>query len=120
VVIDEYGQTAGVVTMEDLLEEIFGNIYDESDPVEEQSIQRLGDGIWRVSGSAKLCELEEALEMDFPEEIGFDTVNGLALSCLSSIPRDGSVPDVEACGLKIHIERIEQRRVVSAIVQKAE
>lgn len=118
IVIDEYGQTAGVVTMEDLLEEIFGNIYDESDPVEEQAIQRLGENCWRVAGSAELEELAEALEMEFPEEIDFDTVNGLVLGQLTSIPRDGTVPDVEAYGLKIHVERIEQRRVVHAVIEK--
>lgn len=118
VVIDEYGQTAGVVTMEDLLEEIFGKIYDESDPVEEQAIQRLDETRWRVSGSAELEELAEEMDIEFPEDIDFDTVNGLVLGQLDSIPRDGTVPDVEACGLKIHVERIEQRRVVHAVIEK--
>lgn len=118
VVIDEYGQTAGVVTMEDLLEEIFGKIYDESDPVEEQAIVRLDEKRWRVSGSAELEELAEAMGIEFPEEIDFDTVNGLVLSRVDSIPRDGTIPDVEACGLKIHVERIEQRRVVHAVIEK--
>ena len=118
VVIDEYGQTAGVVTMEDLLEEIFGKIYDESDPVEEQTIVRLDERRWRVSGSAELEELAEAMEIEFPEDIDFDTVNGLVLSRVDSIPRDGTIPDVEACGLKIHVERIEQRRVVHAVIEK--
>lgn len=118
VVIDEYGQTAGVVTMEDLLEEIFGKIYDESDPMEEQAIQQLDETHWRVSGLAELDELAEAMDVKFPEDIDFDTVNGLVLSQLDSIPRDGTVPDVEACGLKIHVERIEQRRVVHAVIEK--
>lgn len=118
VVIDEYGQTAGVATMEDLLEEIFGNIYDESDPVEEQPIQKLDDNRWRVSGSAELEELAAALEIEFPEDVDFDTVNGLVLSQLTSIPREGTVPDIEAYGLRIHVERIEQRRVVHAVIEK--
>ncbi len=118
VVIDEYGQTAGVVTMEDLLEEIFGNIYDESDEVEEQSIQRIDEDHWRVTGSAELEELAEALEIEFDEDVDCDTVNGLVLSCMDSIPADGETPDVETCGLKIHVEKIEQRRVVTAIVEK--
>lgn len=118
VVIDEYGQTAGVATMEDLLEEIFGNIYDESDPVEEQPIQKLDDNRWRVSGSAELEELAEALAIEFPEDVDFDTVNGLVLGQLTSIPREGTVPDIEAYGLRIHVERIEQRRVVHAVIEK--
>ena len=118
IVIDEYGQTAGVVTMEDLLEEIFGKIYDESDPDEEMAIQQLDENRWRVSGAAEIEELSEAMGIELPEEIGFDTVNGLVMSQLTSIPRDGTVPDVETCGLRIHVERIEQRRVVHAVIEK--
>ena len=104
--------------MEDLLEEIFGNIYDESDEVEEQSIQRIDEDHWRVTGSAELEELAEALQIEFDEDVDCDTVNGLVLSCMDSIPADGETPDVETCGLKIHVEKIEQRRVVTAIVEK--
>ena len=118
IVIDEYGQTAGVVTMEDLLEEIFGKIYDESDPVEEQAIQQLDENRWRVSGTAEIEELTEAMGIELPGEVDFDTVNGLVMSQLTSIPREGTVPDVEAYGLKIHVERIEQRRVVHAVIEK--
>ncbi len=118
IVIDEYGQTAGVVTMEDLMEEIFGNIYDETDDVEELPIQQLDENRWRVSGSADMDELAEALDMEFPEDVDCDTVNGLVLGQLTSIPREGTVPDVEAYGLKIHVEKIEQRRVVHAIIEK--
>ena len=118
VVIDEYGQTAGVVTMEDLLEEIFGNIYDESDEVEEQPIQQLDENRWRVSGAAELEELAEALDIEFDEDVDCDTVNGLVLGCMDSIPADGETPDVEVCGLNIHVEKIEQRRVITTIVEK--
>jgi putative hemolysin len=118
IVIDEYGQTAGVVTMEDLLEEIFGKIYDESDPDEEQAIQQLDEKRWRVSGTAEIEELTEAMGIELPGEVDFDTVNGLVMSQLTSIPREGTVPDVEAYGLKIHVERIEQRRVVHAVIEK--
>ncbi len=118
IVIDEYGQTAGVVTMEDLLEEIFGKIYDESDPDEEQAIQQLDENRWRVSGTAEIEELTEAMGIELPGEVDFDTVNGLVMSQLTSIPREGTVPDVEAYGLKIHVERIEQRRVVHAVIEK--
>ena len=118
VVIDEYGQTAGIVTMEDLLEEIVGSIYDESDPAEEQDVQRLEENLWRASGSAELDELADALDMAFPEDVDFDTLNGLVFSRLNYIPMDGETLDVQAFGLEIHVERIARRRVVSALLKK--
>ena len=71
-----------------------------------------------TAASAELEELAEALQIEFDEDVDCDTVNGLVLSCMDSIPADGETPDVETCGLKIHVEKIEQRRVVTAIVEK--
>lgn len=120
VVVDEYGQTAGIVTMEDLLEEIVGSIYDESDPAEERPVQQLEENLWRAQGSAELDELSDALDMAFPEDADFDTLNGLVFSQLNHIPRDGEMLDVQAYGLDIHVERIARRRVVSALLRKNE
>lgn len=120
VVVDEYGQTAGIVTMEDLLEEIVGSIYDESDPAEEQTVQQLEENLWRAQGSAELDELADVLDMAFPEDADFDTLNGLVFSQLNHIPRDGETLDVQAYGLDIHVERIARRRVVSALLRKNE
>lgn len=76
-VVDEYGGTSGLVTLEDLLEELVGNIYDEFDPQEEQDIIRLEDNKWRVSGSADLEELAEALDLDLSDEdLDYDTLGG--------------------------------------------
>lgn len=120
VVIDEYGQTGGIVTMEDLLEEIVGSIYDESDPAEEQPIQKLDEGLWRILGSAELDEIADALDMEFPEDVDFDTLNGLVFSQLNTIPTDGTELDLQAYGLDIHVEKIDRRRVASATVRKME
>jgi putative hemolysin len=119
-VVDEYGGTSGLVTLEDLLEELVGNIYDEFDPQEEQEIIALDDGRWRVSGSADLEELAEAMGFQLPEdeEIDYDTLGGLVFSQLSVIPEDGSRPLVEALGLRIQVEELCDRRVEWALVEK--
>ena len=119
-VVDEYGGTSGLVTLEDLLEELVGNIYDEFDPQEEQDIIRLDDGRWRVSGSANLEELFEAMDRELPEddERDYDTLGGLVFAQLSVIPDDGSRPVVEALGLRIRVEELFERRVEWALVEE--
>ena len=121
-VVDEYGGTSGLVTLEDLLEELVGNIYDEFDPQEEQNIIRQEDGRWRVSGSADLEELAEAMELELPEdeERDYDTLGGLVFAQLSVIPEDGSHPVVEAMGLRIQVEELCDRRVEWATVELLE
>jgi putative hemolysin len=118
VVIDEYGQTGGFVTMEDLLEEIVGSIYDEFDPAEERTIEKLDDNLWRVAGSAELEELAEELHVELPQDEDIDTLNGLVLSQINHIPKDGTEFDVSALGLNIHVDKFARRRVVSATVEK--
>ena len=118
IVVDEYGQTSGLVTMEDLLEEIVGSIYDESDPAEEQPVERLGENRWRALGSATLEELSEATGVEFPEDMDCGTLSGLVFSTLTNIPKDGTALDVTTCGLDIHVEKIQKRRVVTAIVER--
>ena len=119
-VVDEYGGTSGLVTLEDLLEELVGNIYDEFDPLEEQDIIRLEDGRWRVSGSANLEELFEAMGRELPEddERDYDTLGGLIFAQLSVIPDDGSRPVVETLGLRIRVEELFERRVEWALVEE--
>lgn len=118
IVVDEYGGTSGLVTMEDLLEEIVGNIYDEFDPQDEQDIIRLEDNLWRVAGSAELETLAEELDVELPEEEEYDTLGGLVFSQLSVIPEDGSKVEVDACGLHIKVVELTDRRVEWALVSK--
>lgn len=118
IVVDEYGGTAGLVTMEDLLEEIVGNIYDEFDPADEQEIIALGDERWKVAGGAELEELEEALGVHFPESDEYDTLGGLVFAHLDVIPEDGSQVELELDGLKIHVDSIADHRVEWCTVTK--
>ena len=120
VVVDEYGGTSGIITMEDLLEELVGNIYDEFDPQEDQEIVPLGENLWRVAGSAELEELAEALDVEFPEEEEAETLGGLVFARLDVIPADGVCPEVDAYGLHIKVEKLTDRRVEWALVSKLE
>ncbi|MBO3279120.1 hemolysin family protein [Intestinimonas butyriciproducens] len=120
IVVDEYGGTSGLVTMEDLLEEIVGNIYDEFDPQEDQEIIQLEPNLWRISGSAELEDVAEALEMEFPEDEESDTLGGLVFDQLSVIPEDGSKVEVDTHGLHIKVESIVDRRVDWALVSKCQ
>lgn len=124
IVVDEYGAVSGVITMEDLIEEIVGNIYDEYDGEEkvekEQDICDLGDGEWRVAGSMQIEKLADAIGFDLPEESEreYDTLGGMILAGLSVIPDDDTVVETEVCGLHITADVIKDHRIESAIVKK--
>lgn len=116
VVVDEYGGMSGIVTMEDLLEEIVGNIYDEFDPNEDAEIEKLGDNLWRVTGTVDLKTLSETLEVELPLDEEYDTLGGMVFSLFPSIPEDGTTPEVTVSNLHIQVERILDHRVEKALV----
>lgn len=118
IVIDEYGETSGIITMEDLLEEIVGNIYDEFDPAEKPEIEKLEPNLWRVSGSLDIETLAEELDISIPETNDYDTVGGMVISRLHTIPKDGTVLDVNVNGLSIHVEKIADRRIQQTLIKK--
>lgn len=118
IVIDEYGETRGIVTLEDLLEEIVGNIYDEYDKQETPEIEKLDDERWKVTGSLSIDDLAEALDIELPEERDYDTVGGMIFSCLHTIPEDGQTFTVEIFGLKLTVTKVEDKRIMEAIVEK--
>ena len=120
VVVDEYGGMSGIVTMEDLLEEIVGNIYDEFDPKEDVEIEKLEDNLWRVNGTVALDTLADELEMELPLEEEYDTLGGMVFSLFSSIPEDGSKPEVTINGLHVRVESIQDHRIEKALVSKIE
>ena len=111
IVVDEYGGTSGLITMEDLLECIVGNIYDEFDPQEEQEITKLSDNLWKVAGSVELDDLAEALAITLPEEEEYDTLGGLILDHLNAIPEDGTTFSLDLLGMHIEVLEIQDRRI---------
>lgn len=118
IVVDEYGGVSGIVTMEDLLEEIVGNIYDEFDPQAEAEITRVNEDTWRISGQAALEDVAEALDIELPLEEDYDTLGGLIFSQFTIIPEDGAQPELDCHGLHIVVEKMEDHRVEKALVTK--
>ena len=118
IVVDEYGGTSGLVTMEDLLEKLVGNIYDELDPQEENGILPLEDNLWKIEVSTKLEDIAEALDVSLPEDEEFDTLNGLVMDTLGIIPEDGNRPQMDLFGLHIQVLEVKDRRVEWALVSK--
>jgi CBS domain containing-hemolysin-like protein len=114
IVLDEYGGTAGLVTVEDLLEEIVGEIFDE-DEVAEPEVTALPDGSWRLDGRTPVEELDELFGVDLEEE-PYETVAGVVLSVHGSVPEPGEV--IEAHGLRFVVEEVAGRRVQALRVEK--
>jgi putative hemolysin len=108
IVIDEHGGTAGLVTMEDLLEEIVGEITDEYD-IDEPQVEQLPGGAFRVPGRTPIDEVNELLDAELPQE-EWDTVGGLVLDALGHVPEEGECARVD--GLEFCAERVQGRRIV--------
>jgi CBS domain containing-hemolysin-like protein len=108
VVVDEFGGTAGIVTLEDILEQIVGEIQDEYDTDEVAPIQVVSEDQWRVEGGVALSELESALGHSFDRD-DVSTVGGLVLAEFGRVPRSGEAIDVE--GYRLVVEHVVRRRV---------
>jgi CBS domain containing-hemolysin-like protein len=115
VVVDEYGSVTGVVTLEDLLEEIVGEIADEYDR-EEPNVEPAGDGRFLVNARLPVDELNEILDVELPNE-EWDTVGGLMMGMLGRLPTQGE--HVEFEGLKFTAERVQGRRIAKVMVELA-
>jgi putative hemolysin len=114
IVVDEYGGTAGLVTLEDLLEEIVGEITDEYD-VEEPRVEKLPNGMLRVPGRTPIDEVNEELDVHLPDD-EWDTVGGLVFFTLGHVPEEGECVTVD--GLEFCAERVQGRRIVSVLISR--
>lgn len=118
VVIDEYGGTAGIVTVEDLLEEIVGNIFDEHDEV-EHDVLKVDENTFIVDGTLNLNRLGELLEInDLPTD-DYETVSGFIIGLLGRIPKDDERPVIEYDDLVLKVEDVEEKRVSKVKICKS-
>lgn len=117
IVLDEYGGTDGVVTMEDLIEEIVGNIFDEYDDPETEIIyvEELAEGVYLIDGTTNLDEVEEILKVDLPTD-DFDTLSGFIIGELGYIPAPHDRPSIEYGNITFAVEEMNERRIVKVRV----
>ncbi len=116
IIMDEYGQTAGLVTMEDILEEIVGNIMDEYDD-EETHIEEKGENEYLIEGMTRLEDLEERFDIDFGDS-EFETLNGFLISKLDRIPDEDEHTEIEESGYSFKIMSVEKNVIQSVLVTR--
>ena len=115
IVLDEYGATAGLITLEDMLEEIVGEIRDEYDADEEESLVELEPGTYRVNASMKLDDLNDRLELNLSSE-EYDSLGGLVIGLLDHLPEEGE--EVTSDGLRMVVEHVDKNRIETILLTR--
>ncbi len=116
IVSDEYGGVAGIVTVEDLIESIVGNIQDEFDD-EDEEIEQINEDVFNIDGISAITDVEELLDIEFPEG-EYDTIAGYIMSVLGRIPDADEHPTVEYEGFSFTVEEMDERRIVRILVER--
>ena len=114
-VVDEHGGIAGLVTFEDVLEELIGEIYDETDKLEQPVVQ-MDENTYRVSAKLNINEINEMLDLDLEEDDSYDTLSGLILLHLGHIPEKGE--SVKIGNLSLTVNKVEEHRITEVIIKK--
>lgn len=118
IIVDEFGGTAGLVTLEDIIEEITGEIYDETDEYEDEEILNLGEGTYRVLGSADTDDVGNKLDIAFDDQSDYDTLAGFLIDEFDRIPEPGE--SLEFAGHQFTVEEADERRVMAVLVSRLE
>ncbi len=118
VVLDEYGGMSGIVTINDLVEQLVGDLGDEDEREEEKLIEKIDETNWRISGSAELEEVQQQLNVHLDSES--ETFNGLIFETLGAVPEDGTTPELQTDKLNIRVTEIRGHQILSAIVSVIE
>jgi len=111
-VLDEYGGLSGVISMHDLMELLVGDLDED-----EKEIVAVGENTWKISGGASLDDVAEELELKLPVE-EYDTFGGYIFGELGKIPDDGAKFELEAGGMKIQVEKVENHRIIDTVVSR--
>lgn len=115
IVVDEYGGTAGLVTLEDIIEEIVGEIHDEFDD-ENLLIRKLGDNEWLVSGKTPIYDFKEELQVYFEEQEDVETIGGLLLAVSGNIPKEGE--EIHFADLRFRVLKVTRQRIMDVRVSR--
>lgn len=108
IVLDEYGATAGLITLEDMLEEIVGDIRDEYDEDEEEELVQVAEGEYLVDGSMKLDDLNDDLDLKLESE-DYDSIGGLVIGLLDHLPEEGE--EVNCDGVRLVVDHVDKNRI---------
>ncbi len=115
VIVDEYGGTMGICTIEDMLEELVGSITDEFDDEERQNLIRLSNGDLIVAGDTTLSDLEDLIDIEFDED-EYDTIAGLVIQNLDRVPEDREKPIITYKNLSIKVLHVEDRWISKVLI----
>ena len=110
IILDEYGGTAGIVTMEDILEELVGDIFDEYDK-EELEYEKIDENTYILSGSMTIYDVNKLLDAKIPDG-DYDTISGFLQDKLGRIPEDGETPIIDTPTVTYKIEESEDKRIL--------
>lgn len=119
IVLDEFGGMQGVVTLNDLLEQLVGDLEDGDEPVQEKDIVKLDANTWRISGAATLDDVAEQLEVELPVD-EYETFGGFVFGNLGMVPEDGSRPELDVFDLQIRVQQVQDHKLVRAVVCRLE
>ena len=110
IVLDEYGGTSGIITMEDIIEELVGNIFDEYDDV-ESDYEKIDENTFVINGNVSIHDAKKILEIEIPEG-EYDTLSGYLIEILGRIPDDDENPVIETEKVTYKIEEYEEKRIL--------
>jgi putative hemolysin len=118
IAIDEYGGTDGVVTIEDVIEEIVGNIFDEYDDreIDDEEITMLDQHTYLIPGTTNLYVVEDLLKIEFPSE-DYDTISGFVIGQLGYIPNEIEKPEIEFENIRFSVEEMDDKRILEVRVK---